>query len=141
MAAPTRDPRAAAPAAAEPEVLPVLTGLQRSRLGTGIAVVGVLAVLLVAGRAPAPVRAPVVLLALLLLPGFPVVARLRVDLPTLIAVDVCTSLAIDGALALVCVEAGLWHPLAMGLVVAFFGVGGTFVTLTALRHAEARHLQ
>lgn len=142
MAAPQRDLRAAAPPlAAEPDVLPPATGLQRSRLGTGIAALGVLAVLLVAGSAPPPVRAPVVLLAALLLPGFPLVARMRVDLPTLLAIDVCTSLAIDGALALLTVETGLWHPLALGLALACFGVGGTFMTLTALRHAEARHLQ
>jgi hypothetical protein len=142
VAAPHRDARAAAaPPAAEPEVLPLVTGLQRSRLGTAAAVAGVLAVLLVAGGAPAPVRAPVVLIAALLLPGFPLVARLRVDLPTLVAIDVCTSLAIDAGLALLSVKTGLWHPLALGLVLACFGVGGTLVTLTALRHAEARHLQ
>jgi hypothetical protein len=142
VAAPQRDLRAAVPpVAAEPEVLPPATGLQRSRLGTAIAATGVLAVLLVAGSAPAPVRAPVVLIAILLLPGFPLIGRLPVDLPTLIAIDVCTSLAIDGALALLTVETGLWHPLILGLVLACFGVGGTFVTLTALRHAEARHLQ
>src|SRR3954469_23181436 len=91
VAAPHRDARAAAaPPAAEPEVLPLVTGLQRSRLGTAAAAAGVLAVLLVAGGAPAPLRAPVVLIAALLLPGFPLVARLRVDLPTLVAVDVCT---------------------------------------------------
>jgi hypothetical protein len=118
-----------------------VTPLQRSRLGTGVAVLGILAVLLVAGDAPAAVRAPVVLLAALLLPGYPIVARMQVDLPTLVAAAVCTSLALDAGLALLSVELRIWHPQALGLALACFGVGGTFVTLTLVRHDEARHLQ
>jgi hypothetical protein len=143
LAASTRDPRRSPPAPeADPsEVLPPITAVQRSRLGTGIAAVGILAVLLVAASAPSPVRAPVALLALLTLPGYPLVARLRVDLPTLIAADVCTSLALDAGLALLSVELRMWHPQLLALLLACFGVGGTFVTLTLVRHDEARHLQ
>lgn len=124
-----------------PEVLPPVTALQRSRLGTAVAALGILAVLLSAAAAAPAVRAPFVLLTMLLLPGFPFAARLRVDLPTLIAIDICASLALEGGLALVMVETGLWHPRVIGLALASFGVGGTFVTLTGIRHAEARHLQ
>lgn len=144
MAASSRDPRRSHAAQAEPEradgVLPMITPRQRSRLGTGIAALGVLAVLLVAAGAPVVVRAPVVLLAMLLLPGFPVVARLRLDLPTLVAADVCLSMAMDAGLALLTVELRAFHPMALGLGLACFGVGGTFVTLTAIRHEEAKHL-
>jgi hypothetical protein len=128
-------------AASPDEVLPPLTGAQRSWIGAGIAGIGILAVVLVAAGAAPTVRAPVVLVAALLLPGFPLVARLRLDLPTLLAVDVCASLALDAGLALLTVETKTWHPQAVGLGLACFGVGGTFVTLTAIRHDEARHLQ
>ena len=137
MAASARDPR---PSAAADGVLPVVSAAQRSGLGIMICAVGILAVVLVAAQAPPALRAPVVLVTALLLPGFPVVARMRMDLPTLIAVDVVTSLALDGALALITVETHLWHPKAVGLILACFGMGGTFVTLTAIRYAEARHL-
>jgi hypothetical protein len=142
VAASTRDPRRSPPAAEQEQVdvLPVATSLQRSRLGTLIAAVGILAVLLAAAEAPPAVRAPVVLVAALLLPGYPFVARLRVDLPTLVAASVCTSLAIDAGVALLSVELRVWHPQTMGLALAALGVGGTFVTLTNLRHAEAQHL-
>jgi hypothetical protein len=142
VAAPHRDTRPArAPQLAEDAVLPDITSLQRSRLGIAIIAVGVLAVLLVAAGVPAAVRAPVVLVAGLVLPGFPIIARLRVDLPTLLAIDVCTSLALEAGLALVMVKTGLWHPQLLGLVLAVFGVAGTLYTLTSVRHAEARHLQ
>ena len=127
----------------EPEhadVLPLVTPEQRSRIGTAISALGLLAVLLAAAGAAPAVRAPVVLLAALLLPGYPLVARLKVDLPTLLAVDVCVSLALEAGMALLTVEARVWHPQLLGLALACFGVGGTFVTLTAVRHAEARHL-
>ncbi|MFN2539727.1 MAG: hypothetical protein ABR549_16465 [Mycobacteriales bacterium] len=137
MAASPRAPRSAPE---EPDVLPLVTPTQRSRLGTGVAAVGILAVILVAADAAPTVRAPVVLLAALLLPGYPFVARLRLDLPTLLAVDVCTSLAVEAGLVLLAVELRLWHPEVIGLALACFGVGGTFVTLTAIRHDEARHL-
>lgn len=125
----------------EEQVLPPLTGRQRSWLGTGIVAVGILAVVLVAADAAPEVRAPVVLVAAMLLPGFPLVGRFHLDLPTLLAVDVCVSLALDAGLALLTVETRTWHPQALGLGLACFGVGGTFVTLTAIRHHEARHLQ
>jgi hypothetical protein len=137
VAASARDPRSTA---AGGDVLAPVTAAQRSGLGIAICVVGILAVVLVAAQAAAEVRAPVVLVTALLLPGFPIVARMRLDLPTLIAVDVVTSLALDGGLALLTVETHMWHPRAVGLVLACFGVGGTFVTLTAIRYAEARHL-
>jgi hypothetical protein len=139
VAASARDPSPSA-AGTGAEVLPPVTAAQRSALGIGICVLGILAVVLVAAEASPQVRAPIVLLAALLLPGFPIVARMRLDLPTLIAVDVVTSLALDGGLALLTVETHLWHPRAMGLALACFGVGATFVTLTAIRYAEARHL-
>jgi hypothetical protein len=106
-----------------------------------VATLGVLAVLLAAAGAPAPLRAPVVLLAALALPGFPVVARMPVDLPTLLALTVCTSLAIEAGCALLMVKTGVWHPQLLGLGLAAFGVGATGWVLTSIRHAEARHLQ
>jgi uncharacterized membrane protein len=123
------------------DVLPPVSSIVRSRLGTAIACVGLLAVLLTAAGAPAALRAPVVLVAALLLPGYPLVARLQVDLPTLLAIDVCTSLALEAGLAVVTVELRFWHPMALGLALAAFGVGGTFSALMSLRHAEARHLR
>lgn len=144
MAASPRDPRPAPVSSPQPEeadVLPLVTGTVRSRLGTGIAALGIVAVVLVAADAPPSVRAPVVLLAALLLPGFPLVARLRLDLPTMLAVDVCISMALEAGLSLLAVETGAWHPQAFGLALACFGVGGTFVTLMGVRHDEARHLQ
>jgi hypothetical protein len=122
-------------------VLEPASALLRSRLGTAVSVVGIVAVVLAAADAPAAVRAPFVLLAALLLPGYPIVARMRLDLPTMLAVDVCTSLSLEGLLALGMVEARFWHPQALGLGLAAFGVGGTFVTLAATRRAAARHLQ
>jgi hypothetical protein len=142
VAAPHRDTRPArATQPVEDTVLADITSAQRSRLGTAFIAVGVLAVLLVASGVPAPVRAPVVLVAGLVLPGFPIVARLRVDLPTMLAIDVCTSLALEAGLALVMVETSTWHPMLLGLALAVFGVAGTLYTLTSVRHAEARHLQ
>jgi len=125
-----------APAAAE-DVLPPISASQRFWLGSGITALGMIAVLLGAGQAPAAVRAPAVLLAGLLLPGYPLVARLRLDLPTLIAADVCVSLALDGALALLTVELHAFNPGVASLVLACFGVGGTFATLTAIRSDDA----
>ncbi len=124
----------------QPDVLPPITALQRSRLGTGVCLVGIVAVVLAASGAPPPVRAPFVLIAALLLPAYPLVARLQVDLPTLLAIDVAASLALEAGLALLTVELRMWHPQLLGLALACFGVGGTFVTLTSIRHAEARHL-
>ena len=131
----------AAPREPEPDVLPLVDPVVRSRLGTVVCVLGLIAVVLAAAGAPAAVRAPFVLLAALTLPGFPLVARLKVDLPTLLAIDVCVSLALEAGLALVMVEARIWHPQALGLLLAAFGVGGTFLALTQVRHLEARHLR
>ncbi|MCU1603177.1 MAG: hypothetical protein JWO22_3886, partial [Frankiales bacterium] len=117
-----------------------ITATQRSRLGTGICVLGLVAVVLAASGAPPAVRAPFVLLAAMLLPAYPLVARLKVDLPTLLAIDVAASLALEAGLALLTVELRAWHPQLLGLALACFSVGGTFVTLTSVRHAEARHL-
>jgi uncharacterized membrane protein len=110
-------------------------------MGTAIAGIGLLAVVLTAANTPAAVRAPIVLVAALLLPGFPLVARLRVDLPTLLAINVCTSLALEAGLAVLMVELRFWHPMGLGLALATFGVGGTFSVLMSIRHAEARHLR
>ncbi|MDX6266872.1 MAG: hypothetical protein QOD70_1612 [Frankiales bacterium] len=123
------------------DVLPPVSSLVRSRLGTAIAGIGLLAVVLTAVNTPAAVRAPVVLVAALLLPGYPLVARLRVDLPTLLAINVCTCLALEAGLAVLTVELRFWHPMGLALALAAFGVGGTFSVLMSLRHAEARHLR
>jgi hypothetical protein len=141
VAAPQREPRTGAVGASAADVLAPASALLRSRLGSAIAGVGLLTVVLVAARAPAAVRSPFVLVAALLLPGYPIVARMRLDLPTLLAIDVCTSLSLEALLALGMVEARLWHPQVLGLVLAVFGIGGTLVTLAAARHAGARHLQ
>lgn len=141
MAAPHRDPvRGARPSSATSDALPPATTRSLSVLGTLAAAAGILAVLLVASDAPPAVRAPVVLVAALLLPGFPLVARLRADLPTVIAVDVCVSLALEAGAALLLVQAELFYPRALGLALAAFGVGGTLTTLAGFRAAEARHL-
>ena len=141
MAAPHREPRTGAVGPTPAEVLAPATAVVRARLGGALAGIALVAAVLVAADAPAAVRAPFVLVAALLLPGYPIVARMRLDLPTLLAIDVCTSLALEALLALGMVEARIWHPQALGLVLTVFGVGGTFGTLTAARHAEARHLQ
>ena len=120
--------------------LPPATSRSRSRLGMLLSALGLVAVVLVAADAPPAVRAPTVLLAALGLPGYPVVARLPVTLPALVALDIATSLAIVAGLSLVMVELEVWHPQLLGLLLAAGGTGGTMVTLTLLRHAEARHL-
>lgn len=141
VAAPQREPRPGVVRPTSADVLEPASSLLRSRLGTAVMAVGLAAAALVAAGAPAAVRAPFVLVAALLLPGYPVVARMRLDLPTMLAVDVCTSLALEALLALGMVEAGFWHPQALGLALAAFGVGGTVFTLAATRRAEARHLR
>ena len=110
-----------------PEVLAPASPAVRVRLATAIAAVGLLAVVLVAAGTPAAVRAPFVVVAALLLPGFPVVARVRVDVPTLLALDVVTSLALESVLATVTVKLDVWHPQVLGLVLAACAVGGTLV--------------
>lgn len=120
-----------------PEALAPASATVRARLATGVAAVGLLAVVLAAAGTPAPVRAPVVVLAALLLPGFPVVARMRVDLPTLLALDVVTSLALESVLATVTVKLDVWHPQVLGLVLAACAVGGTLVVRAHLLDQDA----
>lgn len=141
MAASPGDVRPATPSPAGEretgeDVLPPVSDRQRTVLGTTVAAIGMLAVLLGAAQAAPAVRAPAVLLAALLLPGYPIVARLRLDLPTMIAADVCLSLALDAALALLTVWGKVWEPAVSALVLACFGVGGTLVSLTAIRHDD-----
>lgn len=107
----------------------------RQRLGLALLAVTVLAVLLVAGGAPAEVRAPFVLLSATLLPGYPLVVRFPVDLPTLLALDLCVSLALEAALTFLLVQVDFWHPQALGLALAGVGVSATIVAVTALRDA------
>ena len=141
MAAPQREPRTGAVGPRPPDVLPPASAVLRERLGWAITAVGLVTAVLVAVEAPVALRAPFVLVAALLLPGFPVVARMQLDLPTMLAVDVCTSLSLEALLALGMVETRVWHPQVLGLVLTVFGIVGTLVTLTAARHDEARHLQ
>jgi hypothetical protein len=129
VAAPPDDARPQAPV----DVLPPASPLVRMRLGVTLVVVAVLAVLLVAGGAPVAVRAPVMLLAATFLPGYALVVRLPVDLPTLLAIDACVSLAIDASLAFLMVQTRFWFPLGLGLGLAVAGVGGALVAVTALR--------
>lgn len=107
--------------------------VQRRRLGMGVIALSVLTVLLVAAAAPLPLRVPLVVLSATLLPGYPVVNRLPVDLPTLLALQVCASLAIEAAVTFVLVEARFWHPLGAGVVLAGLAVGATLVSVGALR--------
>jgi hypothetical protein len=133
VAAPSRDD--AAPA--DPQVLGAVGIRTKVLIGWSLIAVGVLAVVLVAGGAPVPLRAPVVLVAATLLPGYPLVVRLPLDLPTLLALDVCASLAIEGGSALLLVTTRLWHPMGLGLVLAVVGVGGILVALASLPAAPA----
>jgi hypothetical protein len=133
VAAPTRDD--AAPP--DPDVLGPVSARTKARLGWGLIAVGVLAVLLVAAGAPPALRAPVVLVAATLLPGYPLVARLPLDLPSLLALDVCASLALEAGGALLLVSTRLWYPTALGLVLAVVGVGGTLICLSSLARTSA----
>lgn len=114
------------------DVLPPVTDEVLRRVGQVLIAVAILAVVLSASAAPVPLRAPLVLVTATLLPGFPLVARLRVDLPTLLALSVCTSLAMDAGFALLMVEARFWHPQGLGLALAAFGVGATMTLLSSL---------
>lgn len=114
------------------DVLDPASPLVRQRLGMALVAVTVLAVLLTAGDAPVAFRAPCALVAATLLPGYPLVARLPVDLPTLLALDVCVSLALEGALAFVLVETRFWHPMGLGLVLAAVAVTASLAVVMAL---------
>ena len=130
---PTPEPPAAAPDDAAAAPLPPATERERRLLGTLAVAAGVVAVVLTAGGAPPPLRTPFVLVAATLLPGYAVVARLRVDLPTLLALDVCASLALDTACAFLMVRSSFWHPQALGLALAGVGVGSALAVLSGLR--------
>jgi hypothetical protein len=104
-------------------------------LGVILLVATVLAVLLGAGGAPVGMRGPAVLVVATLLPGYPLVVRLRVDLATLLALDVCVSLAIDAAGAFVMVQTRFWHPLTLALVLVGVGAGTTLVSVLHLQRS------
>ena len=115
------------------DVLGPASSRTRQRLGLALIGVTVLAVLLAAGQAPGAVRVPCVLVAATLLPGYPIVVRLPVDLPTLLALDICTSLALEAALTFLLVQADFWHPQGLGLLLAVAGVSASMLAVTALR--------
>lgn len=101
----------------------------RRYVGVVLVVLVVAAVVLVAATAPAPVRAPVVLLAATFGPGYPLVARLPFDLPTLLALDAATSLALEAGTAFVLVQTRTWHPQLLGLGLAAVTTGATLAVL------------
>lgn len=110
----------------------------RYRLGLAVLAVTVLAVLLAAGGAPLALRGPVLLLAGTVVPGYALVVRLPVDAPTLLALDVCASLAIETAGAFALVQARYWHPLGFGLVLAVVSGGLALVAVQQLRAQSSR---
>jgi hypothetical protein len=107
----------------------------QTRQTVGIALVGllVLAVALAAAAAPVAVRAPVVLLAATFGPGYPLVARLPLDLATLLGLAAVTSLAIEAGAAFVLVQLELWHPQVLGLALATLAAGATLALVQQLR--------
>jgi hypothetical protein len=121
----------------DPELGPASARL-RLQLAYAVLALTVVTAVLVAGEAPAAVRAPFVLAAATLVPGFPLVARLPVPLPALLALDVCVSTAVEAALAFALVQVQLWYPLALGLGLGVAAAGGTLVTIGALRLDLAR---
>lgn len=110
----------------------------RYHLGLGVLALIVLAVLLAAGGAPTALRAPVTLLAATVVPGYALVVRLPVDLPSLLALDVCVSLALETAGAFALVQTKLWYPLGFALTVAVVSGGLTLVAVQHLRRELAR---
>ena len=138
MAAPHRDDAAPSPQPSEVD----RTGAPRpastrARLELGVVLLGitVVAVVLGAAGAPAGARGPAVLLAASLLPGYALVVKLPVSLPTLLALDVCVSLALEAAGAFLLVQTRFWHPLALGIAVAALGSGATLAAVVQLRHS------
>ena len=112
--------------------LPLASPTQRRQLGLVVLAVTVLAVALAAAGAPPAVRSPFVLVAAALLPGYGLVARIGVDLPTLVALDVVVSLAAETAVAFLMVETSFWHPAAAALGVALVCVPHALLTVNAL---------
>lgn len=112
--------------------LPAASMAQRRQLGIVVLVLTVLAVAVEAAAAPPAVRVPFLLAAGALLPGYALVARLAVDLPTLVALDVVVSLAVEAALSFVMVETSFWHPSGAGLAVALVAFPATLLTVNAL---------
>ena len=119
----------------DPGAAPLAPATARERWLLGVAAVAtaVVAVVLTAGGAPPAARTPFVLAGATLLPGYAVVARLRVDLPTLLALDVCASLALDTALSFLMVRTSFWHPQALGLLLAVTGVAAALGVMSSLR--------
>ena len=109
----------------------------RLRLGMLVLVAALLAVALVAGSAPVAIRAPVVLLAALLLPGYPLVVGLEVHLVALLALNVCTSLAVVSGIAYLSVVGRFWHPQSLSLVLAVVAASAALAAVQRLRGALA----
>ncbi|MCU1594738.1 MAG: hypothetical protein JWO12_2130 [Frankiales bacterium] len=122
----------------QPDQLEPASAAFRYRLGLGVLAVTVLAVVLAAGGAPVALRAPVLLLAGTLVPGYALVVRLPVDAPTLLALDVCASLAVETAGAFVLVQVRYWHPMGLGLGLAVLSGGFALVAVQHLRAEAAR---
>jgi hypothetical protein len=136
VAAPHRDDASPRPEA--PDALGPASTRARFLLGVVVLVTTVLAVVLGAGGAPVGLRGPAVLATATLLPGYPLVVRLRVDLASLLALDVCASLAIDAAGSFLLVQTRFWHPLGLALVLVGVGAGSTLLAVTHLRRTLAQ---
>lgn len=94
----------------------------RRAVAPGLAV---LACLLVAVHAPAAVRAPVVILCLLLVPGAALVGLLNVDSFALeLSLAIALSVAVSGLTAVLLVYTHLWSPTAVVLIVAAVSLSG-----------------
>ena len=94
----------------------------RRAVAPGLAV---LACLLVAVHAPAAVRAPVVILCLLLVPGAALVGLLNVESFALeLSLAIALSVAVSGLTAVFLVYTHLWSPTAVVLVVAAVSLAG-----------------
>ncbi|HET9116324.1 MAG TPA: hypothetical protein VFN33_09545 [Gaiellaceae bacterium] len=94
----------------------------RRAVAPGLAV---LACLLVAVHAPAAVRAPVVILCLLLVPGAALVGLLNVDSFALeLSLAIALSVAVSGLTAVLLVYTHLWSPTAVVLIVAAVSLAG-----------------
>lgn len=124
------------PAPPTPPATPaVATDGDRRLLGLLLIALALVGVVLTAADAPPQLRAPLVLVVGSLLPGYPLVVRLPVSVPVLLALDVCASLAVETATAFVLVEADAWHPRAAGLVLTGVAVGAALVVVQDLRTA------
>lgn len=117
-----RRPLGKRPVAAPAPPPPPASALFRRRLAEGVVVVGLLAVLLTAGGAPAALRAPVDLLAALVVPGYAVVCRVKAPAAAVVGLTFVVSLAIETFFALVLVQLRFWHPAVLALALAAAGI-------------------